>query len=266
MVLRWRVRLLFGVIALAAYLVIVDRTGVKAPRPIPNPASNSTITQRTWDICIAGSPSAGIPVDEYPPSFNAATVVNSLACEKAMLAEINRRHVAEGVPAMVLPANFNSLSAAMQLVVALNAERVSRKLVPISGMAASLNADSKAAAHRGIDPNPSKADGNWSEYNSIWAGGYQSALMADFDWMYNDGWGGSAAQTINVDCKSTKDKSCWGHRDAILANYSLQAGDVLVAGGAVVTSGPRSLSLPSWAAAFESVPSNEISALVPLAR
>lgn len=266
MVLRWRVRLLFGVIAVAAYFVIVDRSGVKALPAIRNPTSNSSIAQRTWDICIAGNPSAGVPVDEYPQSFNPATVVNSPACEQTMLAEINQRHVAEGIAAMKLPPNFSSLSAAMQLVTALNAERISRKLVPISGMVASLNADSNTAAYRGTDPNPSKADGNWSEYNSIWAGGYQSALMADFDWMYNDGWGGSAAQTINVDCKSVHDKSCWGHRDAILANYSLQPGDVLVAGGAVVTSGPRSLSLPSWAAAFESVPGNEISALVPVAR
>ena len=256
---RWRVRLLFAAIVIVAYVAVSNRQGVPAAPAIANPQRNASITQATWDTCVAGTADAGIPINEYPQSFNDNSIVNTPACEAAVLADINKRHAAEGVAPMKLPGNFNSLSAAMQLVTVVNAERASRHLPTFSGIVASLDRDSLLAARGGVDPNPSKGDGNWSEYNSIWAGGYQSALMADFDWMYNDGWGGNSANTINVDCKSARDQSCWGHRDAILANYALEPGEVLVAGGAVVTTGPPTLSLPSWAAAFESVPRSDIS-------
>ena len=245
-----------AVLALLVVAYIVSRHAAPGATPVPpsNPTANVTISQLAWDTCVAGNPHAGIPVSEYPASFNPDSLVNTPACNSAVLQQINERHRAEGVRPMVLPTDFASLSPAMQLLVVANAERTSRGLPPIAGVVASLNRDSQVAARQGIDPNPSNADGPWTVYDSIWAGGYPSALLADFDWMYNDGWGGNSNSTINLDCPSATAKGCWGHRDAILDNYQLSQSEILVGGAAVVTTGPSSLALPSLAAAFEAVP------------
>jgi hypothetical protein len=50
-----------------------------------------------------------------------------------------------------------------------------------------------------------------------WAGGFQSVLAADYGWMSDDGWGGSAGTTSNVTCTSAVASGCWGHRDELLA-------------------------------------------------
>ncbi len=249
-----------AVLALLVVAYVVSRHEAPPAKPVrpSNPTANVTISQSTWDICVAGNPHAGIPVSEYPASFDPNSLINTPACNQAVLQQINERHRAEGVRPMTLPADFNALSPAMQLLVAANAERTSRGLTPISGMVASLNRDSLVAARQGIDPNPSNADGPWTVYDSIWAGGYPSALLADFDWMYNDGWGGNSNGTINLDCQSPSAKGCWGHRDAILDDYQLSQGEILVGGAAVVTSGASSLTLPSLAAAFEAVPRSAV--------
>ena len=257
---KWKSRLGLIIVALAVIVVISLRqsSGPVPSSSLPNPESNTSLSVRAWDTCIAGNPYANIPTNEYPNSFNPSQVINTPDCNAAVLTDINRRHAIEGYRPMTLPSDFGTLSPPEQLITVVNAERVSRHLPPYKAMLLSLDQDALRAANAGIDPNPSKADGNWTQYNSIWAGGYQTVLMADFDWMYNDGWGGSSSKTINVDCKSAKAKTCWGHRQVILAPYTLEPGDVLVAGGAVVTTGPSSLAVPSWAAAFESVPVSDV--------
>ena len=252
------VRIAVVALLVVAYVLTRHQTPAATPASPANPKTNVAIAQTAWDMCVAGDPNAGIPVSEYPASFNPNSLVNTPSCNQAVLQQINLRHRAEGVAAMTLPGDFNSLSPAMQLLVVANAERTSRGLPGISGMVASLNKDSLVAARAGIDPNPSKADGPWTVYDSIWAGGYPSALLADFDWMYNDGWGGNSNSTINLDCPSPSAKGCWGHREAILDNYQLSRGEILVGGAAVVTSGPSSLTLPSLAAAFEAVPASAV--------
>ena len=252
-----RVRLkrfvLFAVVVVALLVASSRPVGDKYTQNIPNPSSNSSISDTTWNICVAGRANAGYQLNYYPDSFNENSIVDTKACDQAVLRDINTRHEAEGVPPMTLPNNFEAMSPALQVIYVVNAERVSRNLPPYTGVLNSLNADSLIAAKAGNDPNPSKGDGDWLIYNSIWAGGYQSALLADFDWMYNDGWGGNSNSTINVDCTSSKAKGCWGHREGILATYGQSAGTELLAGSAVVTNGPNSLSVPSYAAAFEQV-------------
>ena len=244
---------LFTLVIVAFMVLTSGPVGDKYSQNIPNPSKNSSISDATWNICVAGKADAGFQLDYYPDSFNQNSIVNTKACDQAVLRDINARHRAEGVPPMTLPSNFESLSPSMQVIYVVNAERVSRNLPPYVGVLNSLNADSLIAAKAGNDPNPSKHDGNWLVYNSIWAGGYQSALLADYDWMYNDGWGGNSDNTINVDCTSARAQGCWGHREGILATYDPSGGTILLAGAAVVTSGPSSLSVPSYAAAFEQV-------------
>lgn len=252
------VRIAVVALLVAAYVLTRHEIPAAAPRPPVNPKANVPLAQTAWDTCVSGDPNAGIPVSEYPSSFDPNSLINTPSCNQAVLGQINQRHQAEGVAPMKLPGDFNSLSPAMQLLVVTNAERTSRGLPRISGMVSSLNKDALVGARAGVDPNPSKADGPWTVYDSIWAGGYPSALLADYDWMYNDGWGGNSNSTINLDCQSPNAKGCWGHRDAILDNYQMTPGEILVGGAAVVTSGPASLTLPSLAAAFEAVPASAV--------
>jgi hypothetical protein len=62
------------------------------------------------------------------------------------------------------------------------------------------------------DPN-GPADRNWGPN---WAGGKASALMADYDWKYNDGLG-----SPNLGCTRATPNGCWDHRLNILSNYGL---------------------------------------------
>jgi hypothetical protein len=50
-----------------------------------------------------------------------------------------------------------------------------------------------------------------SEGSSNWAGDFESALNANYFWMYDDGPGGN-----NIECTPTDTSGCWGHRDDIL--------------------------------------------------
>jgi len=50
-----------------------------------------------------------------------------------------------------------------------------------------------------------------------WSGGY-SVLAADYVWMYDDGWAGSAGATSNIACTSARAAGCWAHRDELLGS------------------------------------------------
>ena len=47
-----------------------------------------------------------------------------------------------------------------------------------------------------------------------------SALESDYYWMYDDGWGGSTAATVNGACSPLSPGGCWEHRDIILHEYA----------------------------------------------
>jgi hypothetical protein len=93
-----------------------------------------------------------------------------------------------------------------------NLERVDRGLAPALGLAASLDQDAALAVGDDIDPTPSAMYGN--VWTSNWAGGLSSPLEADFDWMYDDGYGSG-----NGDCRSPTAPGCWAHRHDILARF-----------------------------------------------
>ena len=100
-------------------------------------------------------------------------------------------------------------------------ERVSRGEVPVAGRVGSTRyalAQRGAAARRrpllssrvGLSQRHRRLVANWA--------GALSALDANYDWMYTDGWAGRS--TDNYDCTSAHAAGCWGHRDNILANGS----------------------------------------------
>ena len=114
---------------------------------------------------------------------------------------------------MVLPSNFATMSVPVQLLNLANLERVDRGLTAILGLSAALNQDADNAAAQDEDPMPTHFYGDVATSN--WAGGDSSTLEADFEWMYDDGMGSG-----NLDCTSSNQSGCWGHRHDILWHFS----------------------------------------------
>jgi hypothetical protein len=146
--------------------------------------------------------------------------VNAAPCDDYVLQAINNARAIEGVKAMVLPSNWYSLTVQQQLFVVADLERVDRGLPPYLGLNAALSAAAQHAAATSSDPGlaagfPIGVDAQGSPaFGGAWAGGY-SVLVADYIWMYDDGWGGSN-NTSNIACKSPGGAACWAHRDELL--------------------------------------------------
>lgn len=173
-----------------------------------NPAQNIPPNPNYWPTCSSQGPS-------------------SPACTTAIVAAINNARAAEGVGPMTLPSGFAQMSPAVQTFVVSNLERVDRGLSPAAGMVAILNSASQTAANNDADPTLA----SWTidsftanRWGSIWAGDL-NALAADYDWVYNDGWGPNGS--YNLDCTSATASGCWGHRDNILSTYG---GEELITG------------------------------------
>jgi hypothetical protein len=136
------------------------------------------------------------------------------------LAAINRQHVRENIPAIVLPRNFWLLRPALQLFVITDLERVSRRLAPVVGVTAQLDGWATTGAYANVDPSLHTwmlAGGtHLHSFGSVW-GAALNVLDADFLWMYDDGW--SAGDVYNADCVTATSAGCWSHRAVILGGY-----------------------------------------------
>ena len=199
-------------------------TPTTAPAPtLVNPSANVAPTP---DFLVAG-PCSGTTGAETcaNPCVDASgafsTGSQSAACDAYVLQAIDVARSDEGLAAMVLPSNWSSLSIGQQLFVVANLERTARGLAPYLGINATLSAEAQRAAAAGTDPGlaagfPVGVDAQGDlAYGGAWAGGF-SVLAADYVWMYDDGWGGSAAATPNLECTSPAAVGCWGHRDELL--------------------------------------------------
>lgn len=131
-------------------------------------------------------------------------------CQAAVVQAIDDVRASEGVKPLVLPAYYGSLTEAQQLLVLADLERVDRGLPGFTGLSSTLDSLAQSAAKANEDP-----DGpNNASWGSNWAGGEASALLADYDWMYDDGPG-----SPNLDCTSTDTSGCWAHRENVLGQY-----------------------------------------------
>jgi hypothetical protein len=196
MVRRWA-----GLVVAAAALGVVVPAHAATAATVTNPPQNINPSPNYWPVCVQQGTA-------------------SQACTDAEVAAINGARSLEGVGPLTLPANFASLTPAQQTFVVSNLERVDRGLTPVAGMVDSLNTLATTAASNDADPylsgwtvGPFQVSG-WS---SIWAGDL-NPLAADYDWMYDDGWGLDGS--YNLDCQSASASGCWGHRDAILRSGS----------------------------------------------
>ena len=95
------------------------------------------------------------PSSNYPPSaafFNSCWSGPSAACDTAALADFDAARAEEGLGPMTLPTQFDSMSAAEQLFVLADIERVDRGLVPVKGLSAPLDALAETGAATDSDP------------------------------------------------------------------------------------------------------------------
>lgn len=197
--------------------------------PIPNPAQN-------------------IPPDPSFPGTCAQYGPSSAACTSAVVAAINNARAQEGVRALTLPSYFATSSPAQQMLFVVNAERTARGLPALVGRSAALDSAAASAAQRNTDPSPA----GWTLaggaqvrlYTGNWASDV-NVLAADYDWMYDDGWGGQGG-TMNESCTSAGAAGCWGHRENILGD---PATSFVVAGTATVNEGAQTSAtlLLAWA-------------------
>jgi len=179
--------------------------------PADDPAANSPLPAGFLSECVGDGPVA--------------------PCDTVALAGIDAALASEGYGPLRLPSDFASLGVGAQLLAVTNAERSIRGLPAFVGPEPGLDAAAATGALAAIDPQGPTG----MAWASIWAGGYDTPLAADFAWMYEDGPGGS-----NLDCTPADSAGCWGHRHDILAEFP--AGSTAGVGAAVLAGGLRSFA------------------------
>ncbi|HUI03492.1 MAG TPA: hypothetical protein VLZ77_08115, partial [Acidimicrobiales bacterium] len=150
------------------------------------------------------------PSPNFLTSCSGNAYDDSPACVSAALQAIANARQQEGLPGMVLPSDWTSLTPEQQVYVSTNLERTVRGLPPLSAMASALDQSSQSAAAHDSDPSP-PAGFPWTSWGGNWAGAMGNPLEADYFWMYDDGMG-----SANLDCTPSDTAGCWGHRNNIL--------------------------------------------------
>jgi len=132
------------------------------------------------------------------------------ACDRAALASIDAARKREDLGPLELPNDYEQLSVARQLVAVTNAERLARGLPAWDGPRKRLSALAARGASLGDDP----AGPIGTTWASVMASGVLTVLQADYEWLYNDGPGGT-----NAGCTATDHTGCWDHRDDLLSPW-----------------------------------------------
>lgn len=210
-----RVALLVLVLVLQTAAIAAGETtrspqvGILPPSdPATNVAVPSNLTNYTCTSQGGSRSCTGVCVTGPLPTLN-----TSAACTAVALQAIDRARASEGVGALRLPSNWSRLTVPEQLFVLADLERVDRGLPPYVSLVPQLSSIAQAAAGAARDPSDSAPgvrgdSGNWSTAAA-------SPLIADFEWMYSDGFGGA-----NVNCTHRGAPGCWGHRNDILGTYT----------------------------------------------
>jgi hypothetical protein len=128
-------------------------------------------------------PPASVPAKpDYTQSCSPSGADASVECAQVVLQSIDNARAKEHVGPMVLPSNFGKLSVPQQLFVALNRERVDRRLPPIAGLSDALSALAERGASTGkLPPDPGSG---YSNADTEWIGAVANALDAVYQWMY----------------------------------------------------------------------------------
>ncbi len=188
---------------------------------------------------------------------------DNAGCEQAALAALDAARSAEGLGPAAVPSDFLALPPAEQLFILINDERTARGLAPVAGVVASLSSLAAQGAAANADPplGALAGSGPWVfEATANWAADFSTAASV-YDWMYDDGWGGSPATTTNETCTSPTSSGCWSHRFNILV--PTPPGDVAVLGVASQPepAGSAFAGLESDAMVLTFVPQSALSSL-----
>src|SRR5256885_9045214 len=89
---------------------------------------------------IADPPGSVPAKPDYTQSCSPSGADASIECTQVILQSIDNARAKEHVGPMVLPSNFGRLTVAQQLFVALNRERLDRRLPPLAGLSDALTA------------------------------------------------------------------------------------------------------------------------------
>ena len=190
--------------------------------PPDNPTENAPALDAVPATCVTappGAPGPGMPA----PAFGSAP-----GCTAYYLRAIDAARAAEGVGPMALPTDWARLTAAEQLFVVADLERVDRGLPPYVGLSVRLDAVAQQGADAGADPALDAVPADSAA--STWAGGMAAVLAADYQWVYDDGYG-----SANASCTAPGAAGCWGHRDGILgADTGVGCVDCVMGAGAAL--------------------------------
>ncbi|WP_171788980.1 hypothetical protein [Acidimicrobium ferrooxidans] len=184
-------------------------------------------------------------------------------CESAAVEAIDAARAQEGLGPLTLPPNFTDLSPTTQLLWLINEERTARGLAPAAGVVDTLSALAEDGAASNSDPplGSLTTGGPWAvSAEANWAADYSTAASM-YDWMYDDGWGGSSAATTNETCTSPTAAGCWEHRANILATAPAGYVPVLGLASQPEPSGTSLSGLESDAMVLTFVPTSALSSL-----
>ncbi len=192
---------------------------ITASSPFGNPVTNLSPAS---GLSGAGSPCTPSGGDRWA------------ACNAIILAEINAAQAREHARRLTLPSDFLELTAAEQLFVWVDLERVARGVPPLVGLSPPL--DDAAAKGLGGSLSFARRYGpvtiaiNEQTHRYAWSGytGSGSDIpMAGglvFQIMYEDGWGGPGhgpfGGTLNPECNSPHSSGCWTDRDQLLGSIT----------------------------------------------
>jgi hypothetical protein len=190
--------------------------------PIPNPAQNVRAPVDYSEPCASTSGAANV------------APVNTPRCTNAVLADVDAGRSSEGLPPMLLPANWYGLTTAQQTLAAINAERTARGLPAVTLLATAP--DSEAARAAQLQDDPTNSVPGMTLVGGYWAAGFPNVLAVIFATVYQDGITGQNGGTGSYGCTTGTEYNCWGHRQGILVSPALEGhGCPMVAGAAVVS-------------------------------
>lgn len=213
-----RVRRIFGIGVLAVVAMLV----------VPVGSASARWSNVAWNSNEPPNPAQNIPaVPDFQPTswWNNAVPIcyqsgqTALAlCDQQVLQAINHAHSVEGIPPISLPANYSTLPFDVEQFIIVNLERTSYGLPPLTGITASLDTVALGGVTNHTDPSDPSVSFEYTSdfYASTAPNSGGNPLMADYFYMYLDGWGGNGS--ANGDCTSATASGCWGHRDSILWN------------------------------------------------
>ena len=211
-------------IAAPAAMALVNPTANITPRPnifSSGPCRSTATTLSCANPCLGDASAAG---------------VRSARCARFTLEAINHARARLDEAALVLPSNWIRLTDAEQLLVIVDLQRVGAGYPAYLGLNAALSREAQRAANARSDPGiaPGFALGHnpfgQPGFDGAWAMG-DNVLAADYVWMYEDGWGGSARNTPNRLCTGPGVWACWSHRDELLGSATSPTAGVGLACG-----------------------------------